>query len=112
MTIKQPSLPLAMPAETPFDYTTNNGTITITRHRGAVGAVTIPSAVNGLPVASIGSSAFKYCTNLTSVTIPDGVRSIGVGAFWEKHPVAVSTCAPKAENRNCSPPAEAQNSGR
>ena len=30
---------------------------------------------------SIGSSAFWYCTSLTSVTIPDNVTSIGYGAF-------------------------------
>ncbi len=32
-------------------------------------------------VTSIGSSAFRYCTGLTSVTIPDSVTSIGYSAF-------------------------------
>ena len=32
-------------------------------------------------VTSIGSSAFSYCTGLTSVTIPDSVTSIGSSAF-------------------------------
>lgn len=33
-------------------------------------------------VSSIGSSAFSYCTGLTSVTIPEGVTSIGSSAFY------------------------------
>ena len=65
----------------PFIYTTNNGTITITGYTGPGGAVTIPSAINGPPVTSIGDDAFYYCTGLTSVAIPDSVTSIVSDAF-------------------------------
>ena len=65
----------------PFNYTTNNGTITITGYTGSGGVVTIPGSVNFLPVTSIGDLAFFYCTNLTSVTIPNSVTSVGGGAF-------------------------------
>ncbi|HJI91482.1 MAG TPA: leucine-rich repeat domain-containing protein [Oscillospiraceae bacterium] len=40
--------------------------------------VTIPDSVT-----SIGASAFGYCTSLTSVTIPDSVTSIGASAFYD-----------------------------
>ena len=46
-----------------YDSTTNNGTITITGYPGPSGAVTIPAIITGLPVTSIGDSAFlsKFC---------------------------------------------------
>ena len=49
----------------------------------AAGSVTIPSTYNGLPVTSIGSSAFSDCSDLTEITIPEGVTSIGNRAFYE-----------------------------
>ena len=39
--------------------------------------VNIPATVSGVPVTGIGNSAFSRCKALTSVTIPDGVTSIG-----------------------------------
>ena len=44
------------------------------------GEIVIPKKVNGVPVVSIGDSAFRDC-NLTSITIPDSVSSIGLCAF-------------------------------
>jgi len=64
-----------------FTYTTTNGTITITGYIGPGGNVAIPDTINGLPVTTIGASAFYSCTSLTSITIPNGVTSIEVGAF-------------------------------
>jgi hypothetical protein len=74
---------LALPAvvEAQLDYTTGNGAITITRHTGPGGAVTIPGTINGLPVTSIGQGAFWACSSMTSLTIPDSVTSIGDYAF-------------------------------
>ncbi len=43
--------------------------------------IVIPDTYNGLPVTHIGSSAFKNCSNLTSITIPNSVTSIGEYAF-------------------------------
>ena len=41
----------------------------------------IPESIGGLPVAGIGSYAFRLCSSLTSVVIPEGVTWIGEGAF-------------------------------
>jgi len=70
-----------VPVVSALDYTTNNGTITITGYNGSFGAVAIPSAINGLPVTSIGTKAFQSCYGLTSITIPDSVTSIGANTF-------------------------------
>ena len=64
-----------------YTYITNNGTITITKYTGSGGDVTIPDTINGLPVTSIGDSAFSDCTSLTSITMPNSVTEIGDGAF-------------------------------
>ncbi|MGP8199388.1 MAG: leucine-rich repeat domain-containing protein [Limisphaerales bacterium] len=60
----------------------NTNTVTITNYTGPGGALTIPTNLNNLLVTSIGNSAFKYCTNLTSVTIPSTVTTIGDHAFY------------------------------
>ena len=48
----------------------------------ATGAIVIPEEHAGLPVKSIGVSAFKGCTKITSVYIPDSVEYIRNYAFY------------------------------
>jgi hypothetical protein len=72
-------LPAVVQAQ--FTFTTNNGTITITKYTGRGGGVTVPDTTNGLPVTSIGTSAFSYSVSLTSVIVPNTVTSIGEYAF-------------------------------
>ncbi len=77
------TLALSMQVQAQFAYTNNgDGTCTITGYTGSGGAVTIPTSISGLTVASIGRSAFNNCTSLTSVTIPNSVSSIGDEAFF------------------------------
>jgi hypothetical protein len=75
-------LPAAAQAQ--FTFTTNNGTISITGHTGAVASVTyltIPDTITGLPVTSIGDQAFEFCTSLTNVTMGTNLANIGGQAF-------------------------------
>jgi hypothetical protein len=65
-----------------FNYTTNNGAITITGYSGPGGAVTIPDTINGWPVTSIGNNALAHCSTVTNVTIGTNVTSIGSDAFF------------------------------
>jgi BspA type Leucine rich repeat region (6 copies) len=74
------ALPVAVQAQ--FTFTTNaDNTLTIAGYTGTDPVVTLPDTTNGMAVTSIGSTAFQY-NNLTSVTIPDSVISIGIGAFY------------------------------
>src|SRR5258706_5243880 len=73
------TLPAVVQAQ--FNYTTNNGAITITGYTGPGGAVVIPNTINGLPVTRIGDYAFNGKAGLTSVTIPNSVISMGTSAF-------------------------------
>ena len=58
------------------------------RHHGAIvgevaGSVIVPSEICGHEVVGINAGAFAECTNITSITIPEGVRKIGLGAFLD-----------------------------
>ncbi len=45
--------------------------------------VVIPSEYNGKKVTAIGDSAFSKCERLTSITIPNSIKTIGNSAFYE-----------------------------
>ena len=70
--------PTAVQAQ--FTITTNNGTITVSDYIGPGGDVTIPAFINNTPVTAIGASTFYAVTNLTSVTVPSTVTTVGAFA--------------------------------
>ena len=74
------SLPAAMQAQ--FNYTTNDGTVTITGYTGTGGDVIIPSAIDGLPVTRIGFQAFVGCCSMTSIKIPESVTNIDITVYF------------------------------
>ncbi|HBR93185.1 MAG TPA: hypothetical protein DEA90_03370 [Opitutae bacterium] len=58
-------------------YTSDGSSITITDcDEAAIGAMRIPDTIDGLPVTTIGSSALRDCSALTSISIPNTVTSV------------------------------------
>ena len=49
---------------------------------GMGGDVTIPATVNGKPVTKINNEVFCECSDVTSVTLPEGLQYIGNKAFY------------------------------
>ena len=64
-----------------YEYTVENGSVTITGYTGNGGDIIIPSVIDGCPVVTIKNGAFQNCTNLTSVTVPDSVTTIYTSPF-------------------------------
>jgi hypothetical protein len=62
-------------------FTNNTITLTITGYYGPDGAVSVPTAIDGWTVTSIGEDAFYGCIGVTNVTIPASVSNIGASAF-------------------------------
>ena len=58
-----------------------NDYIEITACSAEAEAVVIPDTIGGLPVKTIGDSAFKNCKILSTVKLPEGLTSIGNNAF-------------------------------
>ena len=68
--------------EGPFVYEFSNGEVIITRCDPSVsGDLIIPDTLGGMPVIAIGERAFYYCSEITSITMGENIRSIGKEAF-------------------------------
>jgi len=68
-------------SESDFKIRKASNMVQISGYTGSATVVNIPPTIQNIPVTSIGSNVFKDRTNLTGVTIPDGVTDIGVAAF-------------------------------
>jgi len=73
------ALPVAVQAQ--ITYTTNGGALTLSTYAGTSASVNLPSQTYGLPVVSIGASAFAQTLSLTNVTIPATITNLGSQAF-------------------------------
>jgi hypothetical protein len=68
-------------AKAQFAYITNGSAIAITGYFGGSNVVIIPSTISGMPVTSIGEIAFYNRLDVSTVTIPNSVISVGAKAF-------------------------------
>ena len=64
-----------------FAFNVIDGVNTLVAYLGDDSAITLPDSYKGEGYV-IGSSAFNGCSGLTSVTIPEGVTSIGSSVFY------------------------------
>ena len=64
-----------------WEYTVSENKVTITGYTGNSPQVVIPSKIKGYVVEKIGEEAFRYCSSLESVTIPDTIKEIESLAF-------------------------------
>lgn len=71
-----------VPAEVTYKYSLTDGKATIVSYVGKGGNITIPETLDGYPVEAIGSMAFAYNDNVTSVTIPGSFTDTGYMAFY------------------------------
>ena len=66
-----------------FSYTVlDDGTVKITDYNGSAEKIDIPAEIDGKSVTNIGIYAFRECTSLKSVTIPNSVTIIDMWAFF------------------------------
>ncbi|MFQ9514440.1 MAG: leucine-rich repeat protein [Eubacterium sp.] len=67
----------------PVTYTISDSTVAVTGVADAtITNLIIPDEIDGYPVTSITASAFRGCSNLTNINIPDGVTVINSYAFF------------------------------
>ena len=46
------------------------------------GELTVPATIGGQSVTAIGDSCFAFSTELTAISLPEGIAYIGANAFW------------------------------
>ena len=63
-----------------WKYQIDGGTATVVGYTGSSSSITIPDSLGGYTVTKIGSEALEN-NNMTSLTIPAKITSIGYGAF-------------------------------
>lgn len=65
-----------------FEYIIDNNEIIISKYIGKEESVVIPGNIDGFIVTKIGSNAFADCDFIQTITMAEGVTSIGDEAFW------------------------------
>lgn len=66
-----------------FSYARIDGGVVVTGYNGCSETVVFPSEIHGYDVIGIGKSAMRGNNSVRSVTVPDTVRSVDEGAFFQ-----------------------------
>ena len=64
-----------------FEYSVYAGEVSIHKYIGSAESVEIPGEIDGKKVIGIGAHAFRGCSDVTEVVIPDSVSEIEDDAF-------------------------------
>lgn len=67
--------------KTEFEYTIDNGKVTIFAYKSVSPDLVIPSKIDGYPVDGISSLSFGSCGDIRSLSISEGIQYIGSSAF-------------------------------
>ena len=62
-------------------YTTDGDGAVLTGYTGGETVVVIPDTLGGLPVTAVAEGAFRDMGSLRALSLPDTVRSVGLGAL-------------------------------
>ncbi len=91
-----------------FEYSVQENYAKITKYLGDQSTVTIPSLIDGYSVTHIESMAFRDCSSVTKVIVPNSVTNIGLNAFQECSKLTSITLSDNIEEisymmfQNCS----------
>ncbi|MBQ9715119.1 MAG: leucine-rich repeat domain-containing protein [Clostridia bacterium] len=66
-----------------FEYVCSPSDVTITKYIGNQAEVEIPAKIDGKTVVAIGNNAFAMNMDVTSISIPDSIKTIGDYAFYD-----------------------------
>ncbi len=64
-----------------FTYTIADGSVTITGYNIEAEKIVIPQSIEGYPVTQIGANAFKKCSGIKEIVLPETLETIGAYAF-------------------------------
>lgn len=64
-----------------FELNTTDNSYTVTDYNGSSSTIKIPATYLGVPVKCIGQSAFSYQSKITSVEIPNSIKTLELWAF-------------------------------
>ena len=76
-----PGIPESPASDFKYKFKEELGGIEITEYNGKNEVMSIPAKIDGKNVTSIAEDAFVGCVGITSVIIPNGVKTVGKNAF-------------------------------